>query len=57
MCKQRSVRICCHESPHVEAFGSCLRLFHTVSLGRWVHRPLFVLLGELLAPAVRVLPT
>jgi hypothetical protein len=31
MCKQRSVRICCHESPHAEAFGSLMRLFHTVS--------------------------
>src|SRR5215211_3679211 len=31
MCKWGSVRICCHESPHGEAFGSLMRLFHTVS--------------------------
>src|SRR5215204_5766324 len=31
MCKCRSVRICCHESSHAEAFSSLMRLFHTVS--------------------------
>src|SRR5215204_1464971 len=31
MCKGRSVRICCHESSHAEAFSSLMRLFHTVS--------------------------
>src|SRR5215204_3928443 len=31
MCKWRSVRICCHESSHAEAFSSLMRLFHTVS--------------------------
>src|SRR5829696_7261762 len=38
MCKQRSVRICCHELPHAEAIGSHLRLFHTVSLGTSVNK-------------------
>src|SRR5215211_1010044 len=33
MCKRRSVRLCCHESPHGEAIGSLMRLFHTVSEG------------------------
>ena len=31
MCERRSVRICCHESPHGEAARPCLRPFHTVS--------------------------
>jgi hypothetical protein len=31
MCERRSVGICCHESPHGEAVGSRLRLFHTIS--------------------------
>ena len=31
MCNQRGVRVRCHESPHAEAIGSHLRLFHTVS--------------------------
>src|SRR3712207_3382625 len=31
MCKWRSVRLCCHESPHGEAIGSLMRLFYTVS--------------------------
>jgi transposase len=31
MCERRSIRVRCHESPHVEAVGSCLRAFHTVS--------------------------
>jgi hypothetical protein len=35
MCKWRSVRICCHDSPHAEAIGSHLRLFHTVSEGEF----------------------
>ena len=34
MCERRSIRVRCHESPHVEAVGSCLRAFHTVSLER-----------------------
>jgi hypothetical protein len=38
MCKWRSVRICCDESPHAEAIGSYLRLFHTVSPGTRVNR-------------------
>src|SRR5215204_6101585 len=32
MCERRSVRICCHESPHGEAIGSLMRLFRTVSV-------------------------
>jgi len=39
MCKQRSVCICCHESPHAEALDSLMRLFHTVSLRAWVNKP------------------
>src|SRR5215207_2444772 len=35
VCERRSVRICCHESPHAEAVSSCLRLFHTVSEGEF----------------------
>ena len=35
MCKWRSVRISCHESSHAEAFGSLMRLFHTVSEGKF----------------------
>jgi hypothetical protein len=31
MCERRSVSICCHESPHVEAADPPLRPFHTVS--------------------------
>src|SRR5215218_4734836 len=38
MCERRSVRLCCHESPHGEAIGSLMRLFHTVSLGSSVNR-------------------
>ena len=33
MCEWRGVRVRCHEPPHGEAVGSCLRLFHTVSEG------------------------
>src|SRR5918997_5472319 len=39
MCEQRGVRICCYESPHAEAFGSCLRPFHTVSEGKFSEVP------------------
>src|SRR5215218_3963971 len=35
MCERGSVRICCHESPHGEAVSSPLRLFHTVSEGKF----------------------
>jgi hypothetical protein len=38
VCKWRSVRVRCHESPHAEAIGSHLRLFHTVSLGTSVNK-------------------
>ena len=31
VCNQRGVGVRCHESPHAEAIGSHLRLFHTVS--------------------------
>src|SRR5215212_5326159 len=31
MCEWRSVRICCHESPHGEAVDPLMRRFHTVS--------------------------
>src|SRR3712207_5475437 len=31
MCERRSVRICCHESPHAEAASPRLRPFHTAS--------------------------
>ena len=31
MCERRSVRICCHDSPHDEAVDPRLRPFHTVS--------------------------
>src|SRR5918993_1120705 len=31
VCERRSVRVRCHESPHAEAVGSLMRLFHTVS--------------------------
>src|SRR5215216_4390507 len=34
LCKRRSVRICCYESPHGEAVDPPLRAFHTVSLER-----------------------
>src|SRR5215216_2124032 len=39
MCERRSVRICCHESPHDAAADPHLRPFHTVSLGTWVNKP------------------
>src|SRR5215211_5699219 len=35
MCEQRSVGICCHESPHDEAIDPPLRPFHTVSEGKF----------------------
>ena len=35
VCNQRGVRVRCHESPHAEAIGSHLRLFHTVSKGEF----------------------
>jgi hypothetical protein len=38
MCKWRSVRICCHESPHAEALDPLMRLFHTVSLRASVYK-------------------
>jgi putative transposase len=38
VCGRGSVRICCHDSTDGEAVGSLMRLFHTVSLGRWVNR-------------------
>jgi hypothetical protein len=31
MCERRSVRICCHDSPHDEAVRPSLRTFHTAS--------------------------
>src|SRR5215218_8365778 len=38
MCERRSVRICCHESPHDEATDPHVRPFHTVSLGTSVNK-------------------
>jgi hypothetical protein len=35
VCNQRGVGVRCHESPHAEAIGSHLRLFHTVSEGEF----------------------
>src|SRR5215217_4125380 len=35
VCKWRRSRVRCHESPHAEAIGSHLRLFHTVSKGEF----------------------
>jgi hypothetical protein len=31
--ERRSVRICCDDTPHGKAIGSCLILFQTVSIG------------------------
>jgi len=33
-----SVGICCHDSPHAEAFDPPVRAFHTVSLGTLVNK-------------------
>jgi len=38
LCKRRSVRICCYESPHGEAVDPPLRTFHTASLGTSVNK-------------------
>src|SRR5215204_2440128 len=38
VCNQRGVCVRCHESPHAEAIGSHLRLFHTVSLSTPVNK-------------------
>src|SRR5215216_5599818 len=38
LCKRRSVRICCYESPHGEAVDPPLRAFHTVSPRDWVNK-------------------
>src|SRR5215211_5103072 len=38
LCERRSVRICCHDSPHAEAVDSPLRPFHTVSLSTRVNK-------------------
>ena len=43
ICERRSVRICCHDSPHDEAPCPHLRPFHTVSLRGWVNRSHYAL--------------